>query len=121
MNSSASPALPAFAPLLTTVFSTLFAALLAAPAAAQGNDGTQADGARAPIVWATMDAMDLSNARLRWERLQSPRPLVAFEPDYIERSRTQNAAAIDRMRTRMAERLARGDNVPQPLARNTHP
>jgi hypothetical protein len=90
----------------------------AAPAWSQGNEvPAQPDKARTGIVWGVMDAVDLSAARLR-----TSRPAISFEAEYIQRNRADNAAAMERMRARMAERMAHEQQpVAQNTAQNDHP
>ena len=84
-----------------------------APAFSEGNE-IPAQPEKPRIVWGVMDAVDLSAARLR-----TSRPTISFEADYIERNRADNAAAIERMRARMAGRMAR-EQIQQPVAQNAN-
>jgi hypothetical protein len=69
------------------------------------------DKPRTGIVWGVMDAQDLAAVRVK-----SSRPAITFETEYVGRHKSENAATIERMRARMAERQSQ-DSVAQSAER----
>ena len=84
---------------------------LLATASWAGETPAQAtEKARTGIVWGVMDAQDLAASRVK-----SNRPSVTFQTEFVERHKSENAAAIERMRARMAARQA---TQSQPVAQS---